>query len=73
MGSSKTESYFLLFADDLTTSFFYDKIRIVDENISSRINEYLKKIVMWLSKWRLKMSQAKCSYTVYTKGYILSQ
>ena len=34
MGSSSSESYSLLFADDLTTSFFYDKIRISDENVS---------------------------------------
>ena len=68
MGSPSSESYSLLFADDLTTSFFYDKIKISNENVSYRVSEYLREIEKWLCKWRLKMSPEKCSYSVFAKG-----
>jgi hypothetical protein len=32
------------------------------------INNYLKKIELWLSKWKMKMSAAKCNYIIFHNG-----
>ena len=68
MSFPSLEKYSLLFAYDLTTSFFYDKIKISNENVSYKVSENLREIEKWLCKWILKMSPEKCSYSVFGKG-----
>ena len=58
----KNKSYSTLFADDLVTFFIFNKYG----NIKDLINSYLKKIELWLSKWRLKMAPEKCSYIIFS-------
>ena len=65
MESKPGESYSLLYADDLTQSFFFDKVKIKDEVISGRVRTYLFNIEVWLCKWRMKMAPSKCNYTVF--------
>ncbi len=65
MGSAETDSFSLIFADDLTTSFFFEKVTVKNENVTVRVLNYLKKIEEWLCKWRMKMAPEKCSYTVF--------
>jgi hypothetical protein len=55
--------YSLLFADDLTSFFCYDKPR----KLLSYVKKYLKKIEFWLVKWKLKMSANKCCYITFSK------
>ena len=52
----------LVFADDLTTLFFFKK----PGQILSRINKYLENLVRWLYKYRLKMNADKCCYTIFS-------
>jgi len=54
----------LLYADDLATFFMYKK----NGNIEKMINNYLKEIELWLSKWKMKMSAAKCNYITFHNG-----
>ena len=57
-------SYSALFADDLSSIYFFFK----PGKIRHRIKEYLESLVDWLFKWRLKMNAKKCSYIIFTKG-----
>ncbi len=52
---SKHISYSSLFADDLATIFFYQK----KGKVIGRMKSYLKSLVNWLFKWRLKMNAKK--------------
>lgn len=62
LADSKHMSYSSLFADDLSTIFFYKKKSF----ITSKIKTYLKSLVEWLFKWRLKMNASKCCYTIFS-------
>ncbi len=62
LADSKHVCYSSLFADDLATIFFYQKKGLV----KSRMNIYLKNLVKWLFKWRLKMNSKKCCYTIFS-------
>ena len=62
LADSKHISYSSLFADDLATIFFYQKVGIV----KGRMKTYLKSLVNWLFKWRLKMNAKKCCYTIFS-------
>ncbi len=55
LADSKHISYSSLFADDLATIFFYQK----KGKVIGRMKSYLKSIVNWLFKWRLKMNAKK--------------
>jgi hypothetical protein len=37
-------------------------------NIEKMINNYLKEIELWLSKWKMKMSATKCNYIIFHNG-----
>ena len=62
LADSKHISYSSLFADDLATLFFYNK----KGKIKVKIKAYLKSLVSWLFKWRLKMNASKCSYIIFS-------
>ena len=68
MSTEKNKSYSLLFADDLTVSFIFKSVKLKDEEVSGRVNIFLKEIERWLCKWRMKMAPSKCNYTVFAKG-----
>ena len=67
MRFSQDNGYTLLFADDLTAFFFFDKVTLANESITVRVTQYLEEIEQWLCKWRLLMAPSKCSYTVFSK------
>ena len=62
LADSKHVCYSSLFADDLATIFFYQK----KGKVKGRMNIYLKNLVKWLFKWRLKMNSKKCCYTIFS-------
>jgi len=62
LADSKHICYSSLFADDLATIFFYQK----QGKVKGRIKAYLKSLVGWLFKWRLKMNAGKCMYSVFS-------
>jgi hypothetical protein len=55
------KSFSLLFADDLSTSFYYK----TKATFTKKASLYLKKIESWSFKWRLKMNTSKSNYTVF--------
>ena len=63
LADSKHVCYSSLFADDLATIFFYKK----KGSITGKIKTYLKSLVDWLFKWRLKMNASKCCYTIFSR------
>ena len=62
------EGYVTLYADDLSVSFFFKNIRIKDESVSGRVQNYLGDIEKWLCKWRMRMAPSKCNFTIFSKG-----
>jgi hypothetical protein len=54
-------AYSLLFADDLVSFFCFDR----EGKLKSKVENYLKSIEKWVTKWRLKMAASKCCYTVF--------
>jgi hypothetical protein len=54
----------VLFADDLATFFYFNKIG----NLNDIVNKYLKEIEKWLVKWKFKMSANKCCFIIFSKG-----
>jgi hypothetical protein len=68
MSSVPRESYSVLYADDLTVSFLFDKVTVKSDNVSDRVRNYLLEIEHWLCKWRMKMAPSKCNYTVFAKS-----
>ena len=62
--NNKNSSYSMLYADDLTCLFIFKK----PGHISCAIKRYLKLLELWLSKWRLKLSISKCSYTIFSNN-----
>ena len=61
--NSKHVSSSVLFADDLGALFMFRK---VSNKLIKRIRAYLKSLVGWLFKWRLKMNATKCCYTIFS-------
>jgi len=51
----------LLFADDVVTFFVFEKA----SSIQQHVRDYMFAFGEWLSKWRLKASASKCTYTVF--------
>ena len=64
LSNSKNVSYSALFADDLSTIFFFKK----PGKIIKIIKAYLESLVDWLFKWRLKMNASKCCYTIFSSA-----
>jgi hypothetical protein len=64
LSNSKNVSYSALFADDLSTLFFFKK----PGKITKMIKAYLENLVDWLFKWRLKMNASKCCYTIFSSA-----
>jgi len=64
LSNSKSVSYSALFADDLSSIFFFNK----PGKIIHLMKAYLASLVEWLFKWRLKMNASKCCYTIFSKG-----
>ena len=62
--NSTNRSYGLLFADDLAKIFIFKK----PGKLELLVNKYLKNIVKWLQKWRLKMNVSKTKYTIFSKS-----
>lgn len=62
--SSKNKSQPLLFADDLTSLFFFNK----ESRIRPQILKFIKELESWLVKWKMKISTNKCSYIIFSKG-----
>ena len=62
LNDQKHISYSSLFADDLAKIFFFNK----KGKVKGRIKIYLKSLVLWLFKWRLKMNASKCCYTIFS-------
>ena len=60
------KSFSNLYADDLNTSFFFTPKTI--KQSEKKINNYLLELQKWLSKWKLKMSAHKCTYTIFSKN-----
>ncbi len=63
----KNKEYSLLFADDLSTYFIYNKTNI---QLQNKIQKYLNLIENWLKNWRLMMSANKCSYLVFSHNKV---
>jgi hypothetical protein len=53
-------NYFLLFADDIVWLHQFKK----NTNTAKHIEGILKKLEVWLGKWRLKMAAEKCSHLI---------
>ena len=64
LSNSKNVSYSALFADDLSTIFFFKK----PSSITRIMKAYLESLVDWLFKWRLKMNASKCCYTIFSRA-----
>lgn len=64
MNNKINYAYSLLFADDLTSFFCFDK----EGKLKNMVENYLKSIEKWITKWRLKMAVGKCSYTVFASS-----
>ena len=62
LSNIKSTSYSALFADDLSSIFFFKK----PGKIIKSIKTYLENLVSWLFKWRLKMNASKCCYTIFS-------
>jgi hypothetical protein len=61
----KNKEYSLLFADDLSTYFIYNKTNI---QLQNEIQKYLNIIENWLKNWRLMMSANICSYLIFSNN-----
>jgi len=66
LADSKHICYSSLFAEDMATSFFYQK----QGKVKGRIKACLKSLVGWLFKWRLKMNAGKFMYTIFSSAGI---
>ena len=64
LSNSINLNYSSLFADDLSSIFFFKK----PGKTKHKIKEYLESLVEWLFKWRLKMNAKKCSYIIFSNG-----
>ena len=62
--SPKTVSYSAIFADDLSSIFFFNK----PNKIIRLMKAYFASLVEWLFKWRLKMNASNCCYTIFSRG-----
>ena len=63
----KNKIYSLLFADDLAYFHIYKK---GEATVTKKINDHLKELEKWMSKWRLKLAPHKCNYLVFSKNNI---
>ena len=66
LSNNKNVSYSALFADDLSTIFFFKK----PGSITRIMKVYLENLVDWLFKWRLKMNASKFCYTISLRAGI---
>ena len=57
-------AYSILYADDLTTFFIFDK----PGKMVSAAKKYLDDLDKWLFKWRFKLSVSKSCYTIFSNG-----
>jgi hypothetical protein len=62
LSNIKNTNYSALFADDLSSIFFFKK----PGKIIYLIKSYLENLVSWLFKWRLKMNASKYCYTIFS-------
>lgn len=65
--NDKNKQYSLLYADDLTTFFIFDK----PGHMNANAKRYLMLLEKWLLDWRFKLSINKCTYTIFsnTRSY----
>jgi hypothetical protein len=64
VNNKPNNSYSLLFADDLVSINCFKK----NKKIAALLARYLKRIEVWLCKWKMSMSASKCCFTVFSKG-----
>jgi hypothetical protein len=60
----RNKNYSLLFADDLCSFHIFKK----KKTIVKQIQNYLKRIEIWLKTWRLMMAPHKCNYIVFSNN-----
>lgn len=66
MMSSDNIAHSMLFADDLTTFFTFDKVGgVAGKGRKHKVQNYLDSVERWLRLWRLKMAPSKCNYTIF--------
>jgi hypothetical protein len=61
---NRNKSYTLLFADDISTFFIFKK----SGSVKKTIKDYMLKMELWLSKWRLTMHPKKCNQMVFNSS-----
>lgn len=60
----RNKNYSLLFADDLCSFHIFKK----KKTSVKQIQNYLKRIEIWLKTWRLMMAPHKCNYIVFSNN-----